>query len=687
MRYAGLSFLFIFAFLVSCKHSSKAVAPAATKLQISAISPSSGYASGGTSITLLGTGFVAGTKALVNGVACNSTTYVSATSIRCLTAAAAAGGPYPVSVKNPDATTANLSSAFTFVLPPAPLSYSKAPFPYAMFATVVGMPTSITPTFQGGTITDCSVTPALPTGLSFSSSDCSISGTATVASTQTLYLVTVETSSTTATATFALGVSPSGTAMLTTSQSDYVFIEGQPLPSLTLEAGGGTTVSNCANNSPPAGLSGSSCTITGTPSTTYSGGLVFLSLHSVPVMSNFQVSLSPNRAEGGEWLPIPTTGNYTETFVGFDLISSLAPNVSYGENLYFAQASLTVGSAMEPIVPTNAGGIIAACASSPPLPAGLVLSQDDCSVSGTPTTALPGTQYTLTPSNNSATGNALSLNLSIAPNAVNAMACQSDTLCTHAMMPLWDQSDPKLTQYINTQYVFGSNTTKYNVPGDMGWCGGVSGAMILSSYFQEVQNYTGLQSTAIPTAFASGDSTSPFLSEYPFIFQSMKLLGTDISNGGTPSPNNGMINMVGQCTQTDLFDSPSYSFPYNVVPYNSVASYRQGMPLGWLAICTQSQGIGNCHAVAVNGVDGGYFTIYDPWGTVFSATIGVTFPAPQGNNGVPATLSYVSGNTQNFTSLESNNTATILTTDWISGYVYTNNGPPPSTQCVENTQL
>jgi hypothetical protein len=41
----------------------------------------------------------------------------------------------------------------------------------------------------------------------------------------------------------------------------------------------------------------------------------------------------------------------------------------------------------------------------------------------------------------------------------------------------------------------------------------------------------------------------------------------------------------------------------------------------------------------------------------------------------------------NFVGVESANTATIWSSDWISRYVYTQNGPPPATQCMEETPL
>jgi hypothetical protein len=176
------------------------------------------------------------------------------------------------------------------------------------------------------------------------------------------------------------------------------------------------------------------------------------------------------------------------------------------------------------------------------------------------------------------------------------------------------------------------------------------------------------------------------MTEYPFIYQTMGLLGTDIQAGGTPTPpNNGMATFLGQCMQTDDLYDVSWAFPYLTLPWESVPSFRQGIPLGWLAIC-QFGDIGNCHALAVNGTEGSYFKIYDPWGTVYDATINVSFPAPSGNAGDHGTISFESGNSDNFNSVESSGTAMIFGADWIFGYVYTQNGPTPFTKCAEPAQ-
>ena len=561
--------------------------------------------------------------------------------------------------------------------PPAQqLSYSGQTFSvimpfYPQFATVIGMPTSLVPTNSGDAITGCAISPSLPSGLSLSSTNCSITGTPTQSTMPILYAVTASSGSKSSTAILALGVSPAGTKMVATSQSSYVLTTGHST-SITIEQGGGAPTNDCyTGGSLPAGLSMSGCTLSGTPTTAANvTDIIYNSSDGTPVFGGYQLVPYYYHSVG------PGTYNLTGmpadiAYISMNVYSQTTqPVLTYGGALPFAEAKLAVGQAMTAIVPTNSGHSISSCTSSPALPAGLVLSQTDCSVSGTPTTAQALTAYTLTPKNGATSGNPLTVKLSIAPSSVAAMSCQSGTICVHNLMPLWDQSDGQLRAYVNA-------TEGLSLTHDPGWCGAVSGAMVLSSYFQEVQTYTGLQPTAIPSPYTAG------MTEYPFIDKTMHLLGTNIAGGGTTgAPNNGMINMLGNCMQTDAFD-PVWGFSYNTVAYNSPQSFRQGMPLGWLTVCSQSGGLGACHALAVNGTEGNSFKIYDPWGTVYDASISVTFPAPANNLGYPSTISFVSGNTDDFVDVESAGTAAILSTDWIAGYVYTPTGPVPSAKCSE----
>jgi hypothetical protein len=76
--------------------SSQATTPSVT---VSSVNPSSGVQTGGTLITITGSGFFSGPTVTIGGQACNSITFVLSTRITCVTPAHA-GGPVDVTVTN-----------------------------------------------------------------------------------------------------------------------------------------------------------------------------------------------------------------------------------------------------------------------------------------------------------------------------------------------------------------------------------------------------------------------------------------------------------------------------------------------------------------------------------------------------------------------------------------------------------
>ena len=85
-------------------------APAPT---VASVSPASGSTTGGTLITVTGSGFNAGSVVKVNGVTCNGATLVSSSSITCTTPAGSAGA-VAVSVTNLDTQQGSTGGAFTY---------------------------------------------------------------------------------------------------------------------------------------------------------------------------------------------------------------------------------------------------------------------------------------------------------------------------------------------------------------------------------------------------------------------------------------------------------------------------------------------------------------------------------------------------------------------------------------------
>jgi hypothetical protein len=95
-------------------------------------------------------------------------------------------------------------------------------------------------------------------------------------------------------------------------------------------------------------------------------------------------------------------------------VNDTLPVISYSGSPY----SFTQGSAISSQTPTNTGGAIVSCSSSPSLPAGLSLSAA-CVITGTPTVAQTATNYVVSGTN---TAGAASTNISIAVISVPAIS-------------------------------------------------------------------------------------------------------------------------------------------------------------------------------------------------------------------------------------------------------------------------
>ncbi len=93
---------------------------------VTSIAPSTGTASGGTSVTITGTGFLTGATVSLGGTAATNVNVVSATSITATTAAHAAGA-VTVTVTNTDAQSGSLTNGYTYSSNPAPTVTSIAP--------------------------------------------------------------------------------------------------------------------------------------------------------------------------------------------------------------------------------------------------------------------------------------------------------------------------------------------------------------------------------------------------------------------------------------------------------------------------------------------------------------------------------------------------------------------------------
>jgi len=127
---------------------------------VTSVSPTAGALAGGTSLSITGTGFLAGATSAVGGTACTSPNVLSSTSLSCMLPSKSAG-TYAVTVTNTDAQTGTLSNAYTYQAAPtvssvSPTSGSTAGGD-ALTITGTGFITGATVTVGGVTCTSPNV--------------------------------------------------------------------------------------------------------------------------------------------------------------------------------------------------------------------------------------------------------------------------------------------------------------------------------------------------------------------------------------------------------------------------------------------------------------------------------------------------------------------------------------------------
>ena len=279
-------------------------------------------------------------------------------------------------------TTAGVTITVNDVAPSG-LTYSSNP---AVYSVGTAIPAN-TPSHAGGAVVSYAVSPALPAGLSLSTTTGVISGTPTTVTALATYTVTATNTggSTTVGVTITVDdVAPSG---LTYSTNPAVYTKGVTIAPNTPSHGGGTVVSYSVSPALPAGLalSPTSGVISGTPTT-------------ITGLATYTVTAT-------------NTGGSTTAGVTITVNDAAPTGLTYPSN----PAVYTVGTAIPSNTPTHGGGAVVSYAVSPPLPAGLGLNLTTGVISGTPTTITPLATYTVTATN---TGGSTAVGVTITVNDV-----------------------------------------------------------------------------------------------------------------------------------------------------------------------------------------------------------------------------------------------------------------------------
>nr|WP_171026259.1 putative Ig domain-containing protein [Mesorhizobium comanense] len=228
-----------------------------------------------------------------------------------------------------------------------------------------------TPVSGGGGTSPLSygVSPALPAGLSFDSSNGQITGTPSTAAAGTYTVTVTDTKGVAAAATFSLTVNGAVTA--TQAIATTILTQSHAAPSFTpvTGAGGAGGLTYGVSPSLPAGLNFNAANgqVTGVPSVTSAA-------------TSYTVTVTDTNGA--------TASNIFSLAVGSAVTATQA----------VATKSLTVTTAVTPFTPVTGGGGTnpLSYAVSPALPAGLSFGTADGQVSGTPTVASAAASYTVT---------------------------------------------------------------------------------------------------------------------------------------------------------------------------------------------------------------------------------------------------------------------------------------------------
>ena len=279
---------------------------------------------------------------------------------------------------------------------PSAITYSGSPF---TLTNGVAMSANM-PSAAGGAVDSWSISPALPTGPTFDTATGEISGTPTVISPLTTYTITATNTGGSDTATITLEVNDVAPSSIVYSGTPYTLTNNTAMQDDIPTSTGGPVVSWSITPALPSGLVFDTATgeISGTPTV-------------VTSLTNYTVTAT-------------NTGGNTTTIVSITVID-VVPTIDYLIN----DLSLINNTASNdlPLTPTITGpGDIVSWAINPALPTGLTFDSATGEISGTPTTLLARSMFTITGTNSGGT-TSVDINITIV-DEVPVIAYQPDDL-------------------------------------------------------------------------------------------------------------------------------------------------------------------------------------------------------------------------------------------------------------------
>ena len=257
---------------------------------------------------------------------------------------------------------------------PSSVTYSPSSFTLTKGTAM----TTATPTSGGGTPTSWSISPSLPSGLTFDTSNGTISGTPTAVSSSTSYTVTATNAGGSGTATVTIQVNDVAPSSITYTPNSFTLTNGTPMTTTTPTSGGGTPTSWSISPSLPSGLSldNSTGAISGTPT-------------AITSSTTYTITAT-------------NTGGSATAVVTIQVNMAPPSSITYNPSSH----TLVKGTAMTTVMPTSSGGPVSSWSISPSLPAGLTFETSNGTIWGTPTVVASSTNYTITATNAGGSGTA-----------------------------------------------------------------------------------------------------------------------------------------------------------------------------------------------------------------------------------------------------------------------------------------
>ena len=268
-----------------------------------------------------------------------------------------------------DQNTVTQTATTNSTVPPANLTYTVTNPTYVLDSAI----TTNSPSFSGGSVSNYTISPALPLGLAFNTTTGQITGTPTQLALTAPYTVTAINAGGSTTTTLTLGVNFAGITSITQITGSSLQLNWT-LPSQASPAAGGFEIFETA---PTAQY---------ILTTSGSSSSVVLSQLTAATSYTYTVRM------------VDTSGTADANTVtqSATTLSTAPPN-----NLTYAHspAIYTLGVAISPNNPSSSGGTPSNYTISPSLPPGLALSASTGQISGTPSALSRTAPYTVTASN------------------------------------------------------------------------------------------------------------------------------------------------------------------------------------------------------------------------------------------------------------------------------------------------